>query len=319
MMALPLAKGEALGNDYLVVDAGDLAAALAAADPATADAVAADPATADAAGADPMTPALARALCDRHRGLGADGVLVGWPDASPIRLRIWNPDGTGAEKSGNGLRIFGAWLHGRGRVGDEPFEVELPRDVVRLRVLGPAPGGGLVLSVAMGAADFHGRAVGFGPQPGLADQVALDLGDAGSALVNTVSLGNPHCVVLVDEFSRADFEARGPALATSPAFAEGTNVQFARALDRSTAEAWIWERGAGETLASGSSACAVAATLVRRGALDAGVVTVRMPGGEVSVDVAGDFQVTLRGPARMVYEAVVGPELLGSWLGPGRA
>ncbi|HSM35819.1 MAG TPA: diaminopimelate epimerase [Longimicrobiales bacterium] len=305
MRALALAKGEALGNDYLVVDARDLATARAASEPA----VAADPAAPD-----PMTPALARALCDRHRGLGADGVLVGWPHVTPIRLRIWNPDGTGAEKSGNGLRIFGAWLHGRGVVGGEPFEVALPRDVVRLQVQGAAPGGGLVLSVAMGAADFEGRAVGFGPQSGLADQVALDLGEAGSALVNTVSLGNPHCVVLVDEFSRADFETRGPALATSPAFAEGTNVQFARALDRHTAEAWIWERGAGETLASGSSACAVAATLVRRGALDPGAITVRMPGGEVSVDVAGDFRLTLRGPARMVYEAVVAPGLVEAWV-----
>ena len=301
MRPLDLAKGQALGNDYLVVDARALAESLGSA--------------AGAGAPDPMTPRLARALCDRHAGLGADGVLVAWPAASPIRLRIWNPDGTGAEKSGNGLRILGAWLHGRGVVAGEPFDVALPRDTVRLRVLGEAPGAALDLSVAMGRADFRGSAVAFGPIADVVDDEPLDLGAAGSARVNTVSLGNPHCVVLVDAFDRADFETRGPALATHPAFGRGTNVQFARAVDRRTAEAWVWERGAGETLASGSSACAVAATLARKGLLDAGPATVRMPGGAVAVDVAEDWAVTLTGPAQMVYEARVPAEVLAAWAG----
>ena len=301
MRPLVLAKGQALGNDYLVVDARALADSLGLAGGSDAP--------------DPMTPRLARALCDRHAGLGADGVLVAWPAVSPIRLRIWNPDGTGAEKSGNGLRILGAWLHGRGVVAGEPFDVALPRDTVRLRVLGEAPGAALDLSVAMGRADFRGSAVAFGPIADVVDDEPLDLGAAGSARVNTVSLGNPHCVVLVDAFDRADFETRGPALAAHPAFGRGVNVQFARAVDRRTAEAWVWERGAGETLASGSSACAVAATLARKGLLDAGPATVRMPGGAVVVDVAGDWAVTLTGPAQMVYEARVPADVLAAWAG----
>lgn len=305
MKPLDLAKGQALGNDYLVVDAHALAASLGA--------------PAGDAAADPMTPRLARSLCDRHVGLGADGVLVGWPAAAPIRLRIWNPDGTEAEKSGNGVRIFGAWLHGRGVVAGDPFDVALSRDTVRLRVLGESPGAALDLSVAMGRADFRGSAVAFGPRPGIVDDEPLDLGAAGSARVNTVSLGNPHCVVLVEAFDREDFERRGPALATHAAFARGTNVQFARALDPRTAEAWVWERGAGETLASGSSACAVAATLARKGLLDAGPATVRMPGGAVEVDVAEDWAVTLRGPAQMVYEARVPGDVLAWWASGGTA
>lgn len=297
--SLAVAKGQALGNDYLVVDAADLAVSLP--------------------GEGTMTPALARAMCDRHTGLGSDGVLVGWTDRDPIRLRIWNPDGTGAEKSGNGLRIFGAWLHRRGLVDERPFAVELPRDTVRMEVLGPAPAGALDLRVAMGRADFNGAAVAFRPGTGPADDptddVPLDLGAAGSALVNTVSLGNPHCVVLVEEFDRADFEQRGPALATHGAFAEGTNVQFARPAGRHAVEAWIWERGAGETLASGSSASAVAATLVRKGLVDAGPVLVRMPGGDVTVDVGEEFALTLRGPAQIVYEAVVPAAVLSGWVG----
>ncbi len=304
---LPVDKGQALGNDYLVVDADALATALhGGGGAARADAF--EP-------ADPMTAGLARALCDRHAGLGADGVLVGWPRREPIRLRIWNPDGTPAEKSGNGLRIFGAWLYGAGVVGEEPFQVELPRDTVRMRVTGRSGAGTLSLEVAMGHADFRGAAVGFAPRADVVDDVPLDLGEAGAARVNTVSLGNPHCVVQVGGFERRDFEARGPALATHAAFAEGTNVQFARALDRRTVEAWIWERGAGETLASGSSACAVAATLVRKGELDAGAITVRMPGGSVEVEVGAGYDLTLRGPAQIVYEARVPAAVLAAWAG----
>jgi len=326
--ARPLAidKGQALGNDYLVVRAEGLAAALGAApagpgghDPALPGPGVRGPAPGADGPADPMTPVLARALCDRHRGLGGDGVLVGWPDRSPIRLRIWNPDGTPAEKSGNGLRIFGAWLHRAGVVGEDPFDVELPRDTVTMRVIGEAGGGALDLEVALGRADFRGSAAGFGARDDVVDEEPLDLGAAGEARVNTVSLGNPHCVVLVDAFERADFAARGPALATHAAFARGTNVQFARARDRRTAEAWIWERGAGETLASGSSACAVAATLVRKGLLDAGAVTVRMPGGAVGVDVADDYALTLRGPAQIVYEARVPASVLSAWSAPVRS
>ncbi len=314
--SLAVDKGQALGNDYLVVDAAELEAALDGVDAARPGLQAEAPDGSPAADpADPMTAALARALCDRHAGLGADGVLVGWPARAPIRLRIWNPDGSEAEKSGNGLRIFGAWLHRAGVVGDEAFAVELPRDTVRMRVTARRDGGALDLEVAMGSADFRGAAVGFGPRADAVDDFALDLGDAGEARVNTVSLGNPHCVVLVDAFEREDFEARGPALATHPAFARGSNVQFARALDGHTAEAWIWERGAGETLASGSSACAVAATLVRKGALRAGRVTVRMPGGAVEVEVDAEFRLTLRGPAQIVYQARVPGAVLAGWVG----
>ncbi|MEN8374187.1 MAG: diaminopimelate epimerase [Gemmatimonadota bacterium] len=312
MSPLRVAKGQALGNDYLVIDAGELRAALGGA--AESGRVGDANPRSGAGDHGGMSVDLARALCDRHTGLGSDGVLVAWTDRRPFGLRIWNPDGTGAEKSGNGLRIFCAWLHGRGLVGSDPFDVALPKDSVTVRVLGKAGAGALDIEVDMGAADFRGGSVGFETRVGAVDDEPLDLGDAGSALINTVSLGNPHCVVLIDAFERVDFEARGPALAVHRAFREGTNVQFARPVDRHTAEAWIWERGAGETLASGSSACAVAATLVRKGMLDPGSVRVRMPGGEVRVDVDGSFRLRLRGPAQLVYDAEVPGAVLAGWL-----
>jgi diaminopimelate epimerase len=114
-------------------------------------------------------------------------------------------------------------------------------------------------------------------------------------------------VAFVESLDRADFLSRAPLLCTHAAFAAGTNVQLARVIDATTLEAWIWERGAGETLASGSSACAVAAAAVRRGFVSPGAFEVRMPGGPVEVEIAEDYQVRLRGPAQMVYSGELAP------------
>lgn len=268
-------KGQALGNDYLVVDAADAS----------------------------LTREQAIRLCDRHHGAGSDGVLIADLTSEPVRLRIINPDGTPAEKSGNGLRIFAAYLYHRGLARlDEWFDVQLPKDTVSMRVEQELAGGAVQVRVQMGPADFRGAAVGFTPEPGETDRVELSLGAAGTAQVNTVSLGNPHCVVFVDALDRADFLRRTPALCTHDAFAEGTNVQMARVVGPHELEAWIWERGAGETLASGSSACAVAAAAVRRGLAGPGHIVVRMLGGFVDVNVSDDFELELLGPAQMVYE-----------------
>src|SRR5690606_40254208 len=111
----------------------------------------------------------------------------------------------------------------------------------------------------------RGADVGVKPEPGEALGAELDLGEAGTARVNPVSLGNPHCVVFVDELDRADFLRRAPALATHPAFVAGTNVQFARVAGPDRLEAWVWQRGAGGTLAAVSRACALPAVARRPG------------------------------------------------------
>ncbi|HSJ23817.1 MAG TPA: diaminopimelate epimerase [Longimicrobiales bacterium] len=277
MAGLRFFKGQALGNDYLVVDAADLPA--------------------------DMSPALGRLICDRHRGAGSDGVLIGELDRTPFRLRIMNPDGTWAEKSGNGLRIFGAYLHHRGLVQQDAwFDVELPRDTVSMRVEDELDAGTLMIRAQMGAAAFDGQLIGFTPESGEALGYELELPRGGTADVNTVYLGNPHCVVFVDELRRDDFLDRAPQLCTHAAFEAGTNVQFARVVGPSEIEAWIWERGAGETLASGSSACAVAAAAVKRGFVPAGRIMVSMEGGEAEITVGDAFDVMLLGPAQVVYE-----------------
>ena len=284
MRDLSFAKGHGLGNDYLVVDAADLAF--------------------------DVSSSFIRAICDRHRGPGSDGLLIGTIKDSGISLRIYNPDGTEAEKSGNGLRIFGAYLHGRGLVGDDWFDVELVKDNVSMRVEQELEAGALMIRAAMGRANFDEAAVSFSGRSG----EELKLPEGGTALVNTVSLSNPHCVVFVEALERTDFQRRAPQLVNHAAFQFGTNVQFAQVHDRKRVRAWIWERGVGETLASGSSSCAVAAAAVKRGLLDAGLITVEMPGGHAEVEVRPDFEVMLRAPAQIIYHGVVPAVVLAAWL-----
>ena len=279
MSDVEFSKGHGLGNDYLVVDNATLPA--------------------------PLTPARARLLCDRHRGIGSDGVLVA-DLAHDIALRIINPDGTEAEKSGNGLRIFGAWLYGHGRVPlGEWFTVRLVKDTVRMRVEEELGHGALRIRVEIGRASFRGEDVGFRPRAEETLDYELALPGGGTARVNTVSLSNPHCVVFVDALERGDFVARAPQLCTHPEFAAGTNVQFARVAGERALEAWIWERGAGETLASGSSASAVCAAAVRRGLVKPGALEVRMIGGTASVEVRPSYEVVLVAPAQIIFRGTL--------------
>jgi len=255
------AKYQALGNDYLIVEA-------------------------EAARA--ITPERVRWLCDRHFGIGADGVLVpGVAAGSEFGLAIWNPDGSEAEKSGNGLRIFARWLFDRGQVGGAPFTVATRGGRVGCQVRER----GARISVEMG------RAVFAGPDETLA------LPD-GLLRVSMVSVGNPHCVVALDEISPALARRLGPQLETHPRFPARTNVQLMQVLDRRRIQLEIWERGAGYTLASGSSACAAAAAAVRSGACD-GDLSVLMPGGSLAIRVSPDFDVTMEGPAEKVFEGEI--------------
>lgn len=232
----------------------------------------------------PLSPARVRAVCDRHRGVGSDGILepVAPPPGSgaPIGLRIYNPDGSLAEKSGNGLRIFAWWLVAR--QGFPPaFTVWTAGGTVRCVVDGD------IVTVDMGVA-----------------RIVEDTVLAGVPVVR-VDLGNPHAVVLGGwaDFGGRSWQEVGAALETS--VPGRTNVQFVGVVD-GIAHARIWERGAGETLASGSSACAVAATCVARGLLTS-PVTVRMPGGDLHVEVSPDGTVRQTGPVAPVGDITVHP------------
>lgn len=276
---LVLYKGHGLGNDYLALDADELGTEL--------------------------TPPAIRMLCDRNRGLGSDGILVRVePEEARFALRIFNPDGSEAEKSGNGLRIFAAFLMHRGMIGPrEPFEVETRGGTVRMEIVDVQPDGVATVDVEMGVASFRSSAVGLpGPDREVEGEI-LELPGGDRVAINTVSIGNPHCVCFEDDLEIEDLRRRGPQISTHPWFANGTNVQFARVTGPGEVQAFIWERGAGETLASGSSACAVAAVAVRRGLVQERRVRVVMPGGTLTVEVGTDWAIRLIGPVEGIFEA----------------
>jgi len=255
-------------------------------------------------------------VCDRNWGVGSDGILVLVPSrVADFGLRIFNPDGSEAEKSGNGLRIFAKYLRDHGRATRDVFTVETRGGVVecacRVR-------DGRVSSVAveMGRATFRAPEI---PMTGADREVVgetLRLDDGTALEVTAVSVGNPHCVVFVDRLEAAECRRLGPLLEHHPVFPQRTNVQFALALGRDTLEILIWERGAGYTLASGSSSCGAASAAVRTGRARHGRVTVRMPGGELAVDVRPDWSLRLEGPVEEVYTGALADEFVDAWLAP---
>ena len=264
-------KGHGLGNDYLVFPFGG-------------DWVA--------------SPAAVRAVCDRWRGVGADGIVLHSPPGeSPWRLRMFNPDGSEFERSGNGLRVFAAHAASRGWVGDGAFVVEVGGDRVRMRVEECLAGGGYDVSVEMGRASLDPADVGLAPA--WRDRPLAHPAD-GELDATLVSVGNPHCVVFTDDLSDAALSRLGPFLTAHEAFPAGVNVQLARPVPPGCLEIAIWERGVGRTQASGTSSCAAAVAAAGRGAVDYGEVEVRMEGGTLRVGVSRDLEVVLRGPVREV-------------------
>ncbi|HEV2148113.1 MAG TPA: diaminopimelate epimerase [Longimicrobiaceae bacterium] len=279
-------KGHGLGNDYLALRLAGLPFGL--------------------------TPPAVRLLCDRHTGVGSDGVLALVPsDVAEFGVRIFNPDGSEAEKSGNGLRIFAAYLLETGGTAvGAPFTVETPGGVVRILIREASAEGVLDVEVEMGTASFRSADVGMaGPDRDTVGEV-LELPAGDRMDITAVSVGNPHCVVFEDEVDEDDRRRRAPQISTHATFTRGTNVQFARVAGPATVEAWVWERGAGETRASGSSACAVAAAAVRRGLVPEREVEVRMPGGALHVTVRDDWSLVLRGPVEGVYRGELTPGML---------
>jgi diaminopimelate epimerase len=253
---------------------------------------------------------LAPRLCHRNYGIGSDGLLLGpLPSTSAdFGLRIINPDGSEAEKSGNGLRIFARYLWDTGRVGSDPFAIETKGGRAPALVSAAARS----IRIGMGRATFDSAEVGVaGPRREVVGE-AMDF--AGERLHGTcVSVGNPHCVISGVRVNEAEARRLGPRIETDGRFRNRTNVQLLRVIDRARIEIQIWERGAGYTLASGSSASA-AACAARRLGLCEGDVIVQMPGGELRVEIDEAYAVTQTGPATRVARGEIFEE---SWLDDG--
>lgn len=266
----------------------------------------------------PVLTRTVREVCHRWRGVGGDGIVALLAGEGPFgrrkgndpfRVRMFNPDGTEFERSGNGLRVLGTYLLARGWVRKrEPFPVEVGGDRVEMEILGFLPDGLVNVAVEMGAARFGMEAVA-GTETSLREGRLLE-GPHGATLdLQPVSVGNPHCVVFRDSLSQEDLSSLGPFLTGHAVFPEGINVQLVRVLNEDQVEILIWERGVGRTSSSGTSACAVAAACVRRGFMPPGKIRVLMEGGDFFVTVSDQHLVRLEGPVQPVMEGEMTPEL----------
>jgi len=272
-------KWQALGNDYLIVERAALP--------------------------QPLSAARVRLLCDPHLGPGGDGVLeLSEPDAPGFvaRLRIFNPDGSEAELSGNGAREAILYLRRAGWTEATTFSIQTAAGEIRPTLTGPT-----TCRVDMGRARLRSEAYPDGPPDGAGEV------ESGGAVwrFQHVSIGNPQCAIRVADgaaLDGLDLPALGPAIERAPRFPQRTNVSFWTELSESAIRARIFERGVGETRSSGTGACGAAVAHVLRGG--GSPVTVVLDGGELAVEVAEDLHVDLSGWAEPVYRGELGAEFL---------
>lgn len=274
------AKYHALGNDYIVIAPEEIESEL--------------------------PEEHIRRICHRNYGAGSDGILLGplVSESSDFRVRIFNPDGSEAETSGNGLRIFARALWDKKLVGHRPFSVETPGGKAVCEV---KPGGGQVV-VEMGRVRFRSSEIPLtGDDREVLNEEMRVRGRMFSFCAATV--GNPHCVVASDNPTREEAVSFGPLIENDTRFPHRTNVQFMKVLDRNNIRIEIWERGAGYTLASGSSSTAAAAVARRLDLCDERI-RVHMPGGTLDLVFSEAYDATLTGAVTRVYDGVMSGEFL---------
>ncbi len=248
-----------------------------------------------------------RVICHRHYGIGSDGILWGPlpTKRAAFALRIFNPDGSEAEKSGNGLRIFSRFLFDQGFTGAPAFTIQTLGGIVQSIV----KDGGQLITVAMGQVSFQSERIPVAGPP--REVINEKISSHGRDFTFcAASIGNPHCVILLPEVSPSLARTYGPDLETHANFPHRTNVQFLRVIDRGNIQIEIWERGAGYTLASGSSSCASAAVAHRLGLVDRSVA-VHMPGGQINIEISPDFLIQMTGPVTKISEGTLHAEMFG--------
>jgi diaminopimelate epimerase len=278
-MAMKFYKYHALGNDYIVLEPSEIANGL-------------------------MQEQI-RKICHRNYGVGSDGILYGPIETkeADFAIKIFNPDGSEAEKSGNGLRIFARWLWDKKKVGTEEVTILTAGGKVKAQVLE----NGQKVTVDMGQVSFESAKI---PVAGPPREVINEKMEIDSEVIefSAATIGNPHCVILQDEISEALARRLGPKIETDARFPNRTNVQFMKIVDRANIRIEIWERGAGYTLASGSSSCVAAAVAKRLGLCDS-QVKVHMPGGKIDINISDDFSITMTGAVTKVAEGVISQEM----------
>ncbi len=245
--------------------------------------------------AEESLPSLARAMCARHFGVGADGLLLVEAGVqTQLRYRMFNPDGSEGEMCGNGIRCFALFAIEEGLVPGPKMDVETLAGVLHLEVLESNQ-----VRVDMGVAGLLRGTVGMSGPP---DETFLDQPlEATAFRASAVSMGNPHLVIQVEDVQSVPLVQVGPELEHHPLFPARTNVHFVQVDSRTLIRMRTWERGAGATLGCGTGACASVVALSRLGTIEPNA-TVLLPGGELDIEVGPDLRVFMTGPATSVFE-----------------
>ncbi|MGB3756379.1 MAG: diaminopimelate epimerase [Rivularia sp. (in: cyanobacteria)] len=272
-------KYHAIGNDYIVINPKDISQNL--------------------------TCEQITKICHRNFGIGSDGILFGplLSEKGEFLLRIFNPDGSEAEKSGNGLRIFSRYLWDMQLVKQEKFTIETKGGLVKSTV----SDNGKTVSVEMGKVSFWNDKI---PVTGEHREVISEniTVDNKTFTFCAATIGNPHCVIPLPEITPDLAKQYGYLIETNQIFPNRINVQFMKVLDKENIQLEIWERGAGYTLASGSSSSAAAAVAHRLDLCDSSI-TVHMPGGNILIEINEDYSIQMTGSVTKVAEGIISEEI----------
>lgn len=279
-MKLKLQKYHGLGNDYLVYDPNRNEGKL--------------------------TTRQIQKICDRNFGVGSDGILIGpiWKD-NKLAVKIMNPDGSEAEKSGNGVRIFAKYLKDSGYIQKKEFTLSTLGGDVRITYLNER---GTRLRAYMGKVSFQSEEIPVSGSPREVINEPMEF-EGNSYMVSCASIGNPHCVIPMEQISKELVCELGPHVENAAQFPNRINLQLLKVIDRNNIQIEIYERGAGYTLASGSSSCAAACVAHRLGLADS-KMTVHMPGGNLDIEIDPEGRVYMTGPVASIGDIILSSEFL---------
>jgi len=280
ILKVSLEKYHGLGNDYLVFDPNKYAMKL--------------------------NEESVRLICDRNFGVGSDGLLIG-PifDGDKIKVKIFNPDGSEAEKSGNGVRIFSRYLKNFGYIKDNSFVLSTLGGDVEVTYL---KSDGSLIKALMGKPTYNSKKI---PVSGEERQVIGEtmIFNGKEYQVTCLSIGNPHCVIPMIEISKDAATELGPYVERAACFPSRINMQLLKVLSRNKIKIEIYERGAGYTLASGSSSCAAASAAYKLGLVDRNI-EVQMPGGKLDIEIQENESVYMTGPVSYIGTFTLSDEFL---------
>lgn len=235
-------------------------------------------------------------LCNPDYGIGSDGILFGpFRDNGIISFKILNPDGSEAEKSGNGIRIFAKYLVDKGYIKEKKFQLITKGGKVNIELIKP---NATMIKVEMGKVSFNSKSI---PVTGEERDVVnepIEL-DGKAYAYTSLTIGNPHCIIKVDKATEKLAREIGPRIENHPFFPNRVNMQLLEVVDKSNIRIQIWERGAGYTMASGSSSCAAASAAYRLGLVN-NLVKVHMPGGEILINISDQWEIEMTGPVEYI-------------------